>query len=143
MESRANPLPQLLHTPAGLALLELQGTINMPGQNLENGAVNGTADDSGTTIGRLTFPDYNTLTADAGSTAWMKRVYLYVGQHQRLHGEVKKLPKAIAIIRRRQSEEGSANDKEMPEELEIMVIVKYKILFSHRPEPVGNSHEAT
>lgn len=58
-----------------------------------------------TNIGRLVFPDYK-----AGSSpdemSWTKRVYLYVGMHQRLTGEVKKLPKALAIVRkkRRKSE---------------------------------------
>ncbi len=28
--TQKNPLPSLLHTPSGLALLELQGTINLP-----------------------------------------------------------------------------------------------------------------
>lgn len=62
----------------------------------------------------------------------MKRVFLFVGKHQRLHGEVKKLPKALAVMRRKQS--GDENC----EELEIVEIVKHKIIFSHRPEPVGD-----
>lgn len=62
----------------------------------------------------------------------MKRVYLYVGKHQRLTGEVKKLPKAMGIMRKR---EGVGNGIE---ELEIMEIVRHKIVFSQRPEPVGN-----
>jgi chromosome transmission fidelity protein 8 len=139
-----NPLPQLLHTPSGLAMLELQGTINLP-EAME--------DSTGEThIGRLVFPDYNPdLSGD--STAWMKRVYLYVGAHQRLTGEVKKLPKAIAIIRKRakEDERGSSGvmsasmdtsmdigeGEGLADELEVVEIVKWKILFSARPEPVG------
>lgn len=75
---------------------------------------------------------------------------MYVGKHQRLTGEVKKLPKAIAIIRKRcdgseevngdrdmdiDGEEGEKSEK--VDELEIVDIVKFKILFSTRPEPVG------
>jgi chromosome transmission fidelity protein 8 len=79
----------------------------------------------------------------------MKRVYLYVGKHQRLTGEVKKLPKAIAVIRKREvgaadmmdldGKESSFEAERSPaEQLEIVEIVKYKILFAGRPEPVGD-----
>ena len=148
-----NPLPTLLQTPSGLALLELQGTINLPEHDDED-AVTSTETNVLTTgqetpIGRLIFPDYDEK--DPGSTGWMKRVYMYVGKHQRLTGEVKKLPKAIAIIRKRRDrlaaqtngDDGDAMEgvegeqTEQTADLEIVEIVKYKILFSTRPEPVG------
>ncbi|KAJ2906272.1 hypothetical protein MKZ38_002351 [Zalerion maritima] len=137
-----NPLPQVLQTPTGLAILELQGTINLPHvETREDGTVK---DGQEAQIGRLVFPDYNPDFEDPQSTAWMKKVYLFVGQHQRLQGEAKKLPKAIAVIKRRDM--GSAkngdvgmmrDDDEFPEELEVVDIVKYKLVFSQRPEPVG------
>ncbi|KAI1418021.1 hypothetical protein F5Y13DRAFT_150398 [Hypoxylon sp. FL1857] len=132
-----NPLPQLIQTPSGLAILELQGTINLP----ETGESN--EDDSQEmSIGRLVFPDYHPDTQDPSSTSWMKRVHLYVGEHQRLTGEVKKLPKALAIIKKRTK---SGEDIDMSdgsfssttEDLEVVEIVKYKLVFSQRPEPVG------
>jgi chromosome transmission fidelity protein 8 len=144
-----NPLPQLLHTPSGLALLEIQGTINLPSHDeldsIETGA-GSTFETSYTPIGRLIFPDYDE--ADKDSKAWMKKVYMYVGKHQRLTGEVKKLPKAIAIIRKRTVglDQGDRNqdvdmdneeDTRDPDQLEVVEIVKYKIIFSTRPEPVG------
>lgn len=147
-ESAKNPLPQLIQTPSGLALLEMQGTINLPSHDDEDSI--STEDHNGlktqeTPIGRLIFPDYDA--EKKGDNSWMKRVYLYVGKHQRLTGEVKKLPKAIAVIRRRDSEAKDVDgDLDMDEdneragkieELEIVEIVKYKILFSIRPEPVG------
>lgn len=136
-----NPLPPLLHTPAGLALLELQGTINLPDDDTSpnddesqpNNLVN---------IGRLNFPDYrpDSLLFDPAGTAWMRRAYLYVGQHQRLTGEVKKLPKALGIVRRRQQRpEDSGVGEEGEEQLEMVEVVKYKIVFSSRPEPVGTA----
>ena len=78
----------------------------------------------------------------------MKKVWLYVGKHQRLTGEVKKVPKALAVIRKRRGEsEGDemavdgdvrAGGEEVGrQDLEVVEIVKYKILFSLRPEPVG------
>lgn len=118
--SRAiNPLPGILQTPAGLAILEIQGTINLPPASPSA---------STTPIGRLVLPDFSVNTTDM---SWMRRVHLYVGQHQRLTGEVKKLPKAIAVIRKRETE------PTQEEELEIAEVVYYKIVFSSRPEPVG------
>jgi len=141
-----NPLPHVISTPSGLALLEIQGTINLPAHD-DEGAIS-TESKEGvmaqeTPIGRLVFPEYDA--GDQSNTAWMKRVYLYVGKHQRLTGEVKKLPKAIAVIRKRKGEEGSQGEGDSgageegdgSEDLEVVEIVKYKILFSTRPEPVG------
>jgi chromosome transmission fidelity protein 8 len=138
----SSPLPALLQTPSGLALLELQGTINLPGHDDEDSITstrgNGVTTAQETPIGRLIFPDYDAK--DPSNAAWMKRVYLYVGKHQRLTGQVKKLPNAIAVIRKRidgygEEMEGVEGDPRV--DLEIVEIVKYKILFSTRPEPVG------
>jgi chromosome transmission fidelity protein 8 len=129
-----NPLPSLLHTPAGLALLELQGTINLPAHTDASSTTttdaHGGAPRHESPIGRLVFPDYDPGT---DSALWMKRVYMYVGKHQRLTGEIKKLPRAVAVIRRR---DGGGEDDEGAE-LEIVELVKFKIIFSTRPEPVG------
>ena len=67
----------------------------------------------------------------------MKRVYMYIGKHQRMTGEVKKLPKAFAILKRKESEQQDAR-----EELEIVDIVKHKIVFSQRPEPVSQEYKS-
>jgi chromosome transmission fidelity protein 8 len=152
-----NPLPQLLQTPSGLAILELQGTINLPARpasegnaeiDTEAGENNAGAEgrEYQTPIGRLVFPDYDSSNPDANqSNNWQKRVHLYVGLHQRMTGEVKKLPKPLAIIRRRHGAdaEGSsqgvieADDRreEEVDELEIVEIIRHKIIFSSRPEP--------
>ncbi|KAI0873885.1 putative sister chromatid cohesion protein Ctf8 [Hypoxylon argillaceum] len=136
--SSPNPLPQLIQTPSGLAILELQGTINLP-QVDENG---GSVGHQELQIGRITFPDFHPETQDVSSTAWMKRVHLYVGQHQRLTGELKKLPRAMAVIRKRPISEldvemTDSSSENTKEDLELVEIVKYKLMFSHRPEPVG------
>lgn len=131
--SSASPLPQLLQTPSGLALLELQGSLNLP-QDAEGKPF------SELEIGRLDFPDYD---PDAEGSAWMKRAHLYIGQHQRLMGEVKKLPKAIAVVRRLENQAGKEPGSEVEESgdsLEVVEIVKYKLMFSNRPEPVGTAN---
>ncbi|KAH9827605.1 sister chromatid cohesion protein ctf8 [Teratosphaeria destructans] len=126
-----NSLPQLLQTPSGLAIMEIQGTINStpipPSQaDVQNGMLDGSLH-----IGKLMFPLYDPSNG-AEDTAWHKRVYLYVGRHQRLTGEVKKLTKPLAVVRRK---EGTGES----ESLEVAEIVYHKILFAHRPEPVGQN----
>lgn len=118
-----NPLPPLLHTPSGLALLELQGTIHFP-------TPSSTSDS--TLVGHLTFPLYNPTLHGEDDTKWMKRVYFYVGESQRMIGEVKKLGKPFAVLRKREAE-----GEENKEELEIVEIVRFKVVFSSRPEPVS------
>ncbi|KAF3046150.1 hypothetical protein E8E12_011384 [Didymella heteroderae] len=140
-----NPLPPLLHTPTGLALLEIQGTIHFPPP---------TASATSTRVGKLVFPLYNPALHGEGDAKWMKRVYLYVGENQRMVGECKKLGKAFAVIRRREGGgdgslegdvtmaegEGTQRAKE-GEELEIVEVVRHKLVFSGRPEPVGGGTE--
>ena len=118
----SNPLPPVLKTPYGLALVELQGTINMPSISPSD------SDQSGIPIGRLVFPAES---SDSENTEWMKRVHLYVGKHQRMTGEVKKLVNPLAVVQKRL---GTGLD----EELEIVEILRWKILFGSRPEPVGD-----
>ena len=126
----ANPLPQLMQTPSGLAIVEIQGTVNSTLSTEQKGA-NGAI-----TLGKLAFPHYN-ATMPVDDISWHKRVYLYVGQHQRLTGEVKKLTKPIAVIRRRVTDVDTEAEAAGVEELEVAEIVYYKLLFAHRPEPVG------
>lgn len=134
-----NPLPELLQTPAGLAVLELQGTINFPSPETD-GSEDQQSQNEGeeqdgqppttfeTPLGKLMFPDYS-LQNSKDDTSWMKEVYLYVGRYQRMVGQVKKMAKPIAVVQRRGE----------TDELEVLDIVKYKIIFGSRPEPVNNS----
>lgn len=126
-----NPLPPLLHTPSGLALLELQGVINT-GEDEGGGS---SSPQAPTRVGRLDFPEYVLGRSEDGG-AWMRRVYLYVGLNQRLTGEIKKLPRPVAVIRRRGREEGD-DGGDGDGALEVVEIVRYKLLFSQRPEPIG------
>ncbi|KAL2857890.1 chromosome transmission fidelity protein 8 [Aspergillus pseudoustus] len=138
-----NPLPDLLQTPSGLALLELQGTINFPIQDAsqpEDGPSIALDPDARsaiyeTPIGKLMFPDYSAHAAP-DDNRWMKRAYLYVGRYQRMTGEVKKLPKPLAIIQRCPKQLGP---DDASEELEVVEIVKYKLIFKNRPEPVNDA----
>lgn len=124
----AEILPPVLRTPTGLALLEIQGTINLPPSP---------PNETTSPVGKLVFPLYDPNDV-ADSKAWMKTVHLYVGKHQRLTGEVQKLPKAMGILKKRDIEFGDVDGgRAEEEELEIMEIIEWKVAFSSRPEPVG------
>lgn len=122
--SISNALPEVLQTPGGLAVLEIQGTLNSS-TGLDDDAEGRHA----LPIGRLSFPLYD-ASKPAGDTAWHKRVHLYIGENQRLTGEVKKLANPLAVIQRR-------SQAQADEELEIADIIHFRLLFAHRPEPVG------
>jgi chromosome transmission fidelity protein 8 len=79
-------------------------------------------------LGRLVFP----AAENSESSEWDgKRVFLFIGKHQRMAGEVKKLSKPVAVIRR-------PIDPTAPQDVvEVAEIVYYKMLFQHRPEPMG------
>ena len=135
--SSPNPLPTLLQTPSGLAILEIQGTIHGTFPNLLLGDTNQAPTIH--QIGRLEFPLYNSQTPNDDGK-WMKKVYLYVGKYQRLTGEVKKLAKPLAVLRKVEQVNGELDGAAHGyggEGLEIVDIVKFKLLFSGRPEPVG------
>ena len=125
-----NPLPQILRLPTGLAILELQGDINFPSPEDLPSNINFT------TVGNLIFPD---ATSDSTDLKDVKRVWLYVGKYQRLIGEVKALPKPLGVLRKRKPEVGGqvSGNNAAEEELEIVDIIRHKIIFSKRPEPVG------
>lgn len=142
----ANPLPGLLKTPSGLAILEIQGTLNVP--SLRGLGMDVPLSDehaTNTSIGSLHFPAYSP-TDEVDNLAWTKCVYLQVGRHQRLTGEVKKLQQPLAVVRRKTSTESDESQaveieagkrRTMNEVLEIVEVVNWKIIFSQRPEPVG------
>ena len=171
------PLPPLLETPMGIALLEIQGTINFPSPSASSTTSSSNTNEAGpgsTDVGRIEFPDYDaSLGAQEG--AWMRRVWLFVG-HQRLTGEVKALNPPVGLLRKRErretaeapdelgtsdtslddesmadstiDSEGLQDEERNPdstraapgkeEELEILEIVKWKMVFRSRPEPVGS-----
>jgi chromosome transmission fidelity protein 8 len=115
-----NPLPELLQTPCGLAMVEVQGSVLS--EEEDSSAA------SALSLGRLVFPSAD----NSESSDWDgKRVFLFIGKHQRMAGEVKKLSRPVAVVRR-PTEPTAAQDV-----LEVAEIVYYKMLFQHRPEPMG------
>nr|OQO26666.1 hypothetical protein B0A51_04143 [Rachicladosporium sp. CCFEE 5018] len=123
----SSPLPPLLQTPSGLALLEIQGTLNSTLAPSANGSLE---------VGSLSFPLYDP-DSPPEDTAWHKKVWLYVGKNQRMTGEVKKLAKPLAMLRRRDASGGMVQEEGVGEEVEVVEIVRWKVLFTQRPEPMG------
>ncbi|KAI5292824.1 hypothetical protein KEM52_006043 [Ascosphaera acerosa] len=150
-------LPPLLQTPGGLAILELQGTINLPPgaqARIDHAIEAGAPEVFHTPVGKLVFPDYHPRTDGSSSppstsrtddTSWMKRVHLYVGESQRLTGSVTALPKPLAVLRRARAEQpvDSSRDGEQQEQeqeqLDIVDIIRYRIYFKTRPEPISRA----
>ncbi|KAA8910690.1 chromosome transmission fidelity protein 8 [Sphaerosporella brunnea] len=132
--SPPNPLPPLLHTPLGTALLELQGSFHFPISPPTTTAT------TTTSIGTLEFPP------DFGDGN--KKVWMYVGANQRLTGELRRAEPPLGVLRRRtekmevemEMESGSESERERwhGEELEIVEVVRWKLVFAQRPEPVGS-----
>lgn len=132
-KAASSPLPPLLQTPSGLAIIELQGSVLA-----EHGDVDGPT--AALPLGRLIFPSADGRDSTNGGDWDGKRVFLFVGKHQRMTGEVKKLAKPLAIVRRR-PDESADDDAPAGDELEIAEVAYFKILFAHRPEPMGGEQE--
>lgn len=132
-QASENPLPRLLQTPVGLVIVEIQGTVHAP--NMDHSAIEDNSQDNGqaVSVGRLEFPNYDGSDSEG---SWMKRVYLYIGKHQRLTGEIKKLAKPLVILSKNDTETHSVSGGQ-DDQLSIDAIIRHKILFSSRPEPVG------
>lgn len=72
-------------------------------------------------------------------------VLLFVGKWQKMRGEVRELAKPLGVVVRRGGWRGSnsggagneGGGREGEEEVEIVDVVRWKVVFSTRPEPVG------
>ena len=66
----------------------------------------------------------------------MKKVQLFIGKNQKLTGEVRKLAKPLAVVRRRENDgrDDAIVGQSQDYELEILEVVKYKLYFGSRPE---------
>ncbi|KAK9450436.1 putative sister chromatid cohesion protein ctf8 protein [Limtongia smithiae] len=113
-------LPQIFETPQGFALLEIQGTLHYPDSS----------DAPQLEIGKLTVD---------GTRAW-----IWIGEHQRMEGRVVDLQPPLGILRR-----ASLTDSDAPSEngspdgvaVEIVDIIKKKLVFTTRPEPMVRGHD--
>lgn len=133
-----NPLPQLIQTPSGLALLELQGTFETSSSDDHDGPACNTEHTA-------EIEDLGVLSYDPDDPDSI--LELLVGEHQRLTGSIQKLARPLAVLQKidaweplplqQRQGEGEDGDERCEEELRVVEIVRYKIVFAGRPEPVG------
>ncbi|KAK9358115.1 putative sister chromatid cohesion protein Ctf8 [Lipomyces starkeyi] len=110
--------PQVLRTPTGLALIEIQGTLH---------TTQPSSDSTPSELGKLTFD---------GKTTW-----LWIGDHQRMEGSIVDLNPPFGVLRRvtrKQSEMEEENGSPDGTAVEIVEVIRKKILFTSRPEPIVN-----
>lgn len=132
-------LPNVLRTPSGLVLIEIQGTVHIGSRTLSStgglGLQSENEHDKSTQfsntkeepdlIGKFDFSDL-----EKGGNS----VTLVVDQHQRLRGKLEKLKKPLAILRiDGQQKEGTAKS---PVRIPVVDVVSQKLIFSSRPEPI-------
>lgn len=122
-------LPEILRTPSGTVLLEIQGVINvgetpLVRTELDLGSLETESTHEEIPIGAI---DLSQVT-EAGSP-----VILEMGKSQLLRGKVVKLGVPLAIL-----EVSAATDTSDNSEAEVPVldVITHKAVFSARPEPV-------
>ncbi|KAK9480882.1 chromosome transmission fidelity protein 8 [Lipomyces japonicus] len=140
MSQQPAALPTVLQTPSGLALIEIQGTIHTSGAGA--GGDHHDDDEPVHEIGRLVFQ---------GSTVW-----LWIGRHQRMEGSIVDLKPPLGLIKRVQQKKNDHDHEHEQEQeqkdhdesgnphgtaVEIVEIIRKKIVFLTRPEPIVNTEE--
>lgn len=137
-------LPQILKTPSGVALVELQGTVHRGQKPLAKSSLeldlgneedhNGMEEDNDNSgphlVGTIDFGDDG------------KSATLIVGKHQRLIGKIVKLKNPLAVLQMAgpdvselgptQLSQGAVDNVDIP----IIEVVTHKVVFDKRPEPV-------
>lgn len=136
-------LSSLITTPYGLALLEIQGELNLPHtkpdipldellpQDQEKMKNFVKVDDiyDAVKFGHLQFDDKDQL-----------KVTLFIGKSQRLIGNVVKLDVPLGVLKvplKQKSVEDSDNvDMDQDHEIQMIDIVRAKMIFKQRPLPI-------
>lgn len=131
----------IISTPYGLSILEIQGELNLPQsfpqanenhkpEYLENFArVNDVYE--AVKFGRLEFDPKN-----------QSNVTLYIGKSQRLLGSMVNLETPLAVLRIKtetsndEDTEYGSSEENKDESIKIVDIVKKKIIFKQRPLPI-------
>lgn len=115
----------VVSSPLGLVLLDIQGELNLPHENSKDRYERATADQvhEAVRFGRIEFDKSN-----------LSRVTLFIGESQRLVGKVVELPRPIGILRiSNLSDEAKTSSSQ---NIDLIDIVKKKMLFDQRPLPI-------
>lgn len=134
-----NPEENLISTPYGLAILEIQGELNLPNsppdstsnrdsEYMENFVKIDTIYDA-VKFGKLVFDDNDKSIAT-----------LFIGKSQRLLGKLEKLETPLAVLRipNDHKDASFSDNKEVlnEEKIKIIDVIKKKLIFKQRPLPI-------
>lgn len=141
-QKKAEPLeglPPLLKTPSGLALIELQGRINVGSNSLIASALDLERD----TEDVSSIPEFDsTVKRHLGEVEFVdnNEVLLNIGNRQLLRGKIVELKPPVAVLDMQPASmtRTQMSQAKVVEKLDIPVleIIRHQILFNNRPEPV-------
>ncbi|RCK57645.1 Chromosome transmission fidelity protein 8 [Candida viswanathii] len=133
----SSPSDNLIFTPYGLTLLEIQGELNLPLEHPTGEPQS--AEDAEYLSNFITVKDvyhavkFGNLVFDAHDD---KKVTLFIGKSQRLLGNVVKLQTPLAVMRIPTNRDEDDMDDEDDQKVKLVDIVKAKLIFKQRPLPI-------
>lgn len=111
--------PNVISTEFGLAIIEIQGELNIPEIALDdNGSNNLKIDDLYTAV------QFGKLTVDPADET---KVTLFIGTSQRMLGRMVKIDPPLGVLRL------AADNRD---EMKMIDVIKKKIIFKDRPLPI-------
>ncbi|CAI5759764.1 unnamed protein product [Candida verbasci] len=114
----------IITTPYGLTLLEIQGELNLPDKVVENNENFIKVDEiyDAVKFGNLVFDQKET-----------NKVILFIGNSQRLLGTIEKLNTPLGVLKIPVKND---DNMEIEEDIKMIDIVKHKLIFKQRPLPI-------
>lgn len=132
-------LPSLLKTPSGLALIELQGRINVGSNSLIASALDLERDTEDVSCS----PAFDsTVTRHLGDVEFVENneVLLNIGNRQLLRGKIVELKPPLAVLDMQQASMTRTQMSQAKEteklDIPVLEVIRHQILFNNRPEPV-------
>lgn len=125
--------PPIIETPSGIALLEIQGTININDRALTAGSVSDLSNGLDNfnpylrrKIGKIDFSNHEN-----------GEIVMEVDEHQRLRGKITKLKQPLGLLKLNKDDDNTVgNDENAEIEIPIVEIITHKVVFATRPEPL-------
>lgn len=117
----------IITTPFGLTILELQGVLNLPKEaaNNDNNAIKVEGTYDAVKFGKLHFDENN-----------KSKVTLYIGNSQRLEGSIESLNPPLGVLKIPTPANSENADNEQNGPVSMIDIIKHKLVFRHRPLPI-------
>ncbi|ANB12471.1 Chromosome transmission fidelity protein 8 [Sugiyamaella lignohabitans] len=143
-------IPEVLRTPSGLALVEIQGTVHIGSNALTDSGLNLNTKESSLSFDGDGDLDMNQLPRESGNSFRTdlnllgkftfsedsKDVVLIMGNYQRLRGKIVALKKPVAVLKMLNRETSATPSSSNSIDIPVVEIIRHKVLFDSRPEPV-------